>query len=208
MWERKGRGAPTSWILLCFWLGRSWCSTTSSPKALWYTSRWQLGVWYSSERLCSNAALPIPWNQCEWPRKWIKSNRVSFLGWGMTESSVPPILTSVFDDLAFILHFKKLKQYQQLSWVLFSPSYLQGIQLLVYERSQDLRVLWSVCSNNVKDRSFLHVGKFYSLIVVGSYQAASQQEIKTSYRNFSTRQSISPKDFGFLSQQKNNLERI
>lgn len=55
------------------------------------------------------------------------------------------------------------------------PSCLQGIQLLVYETSQYLRIPWGVCSNNVKERSHLHVGKFYSLVVVRSYQAASQR---------------------------------
>lgn len=69
---------------------------------------------FSLERLSSDTDLQISNDKHEWAKIYTP---VSLL----TQRAV---LTSSSDDLAFILHFKKLKQYQQLSWVIFPPLYL------------------------------------------------------------------------------------
>ena len=69
---------------------------------------------FSLERLSSDTDLQISNDKHEWAKIYTP---VSLL----TQRAV---LTSSSDDLAFILHFKKLKQYQQPSWVIFPPLYL------------------------------------------------------------------------------------
>lgn len=147
---------------------RSLFYTTNPPKTLWHTGCWQPGMQYSLERLCYDSDLQIPHNKCEWARKRIKPNLLSFLTQKAVFFKPPP---SSFDYLLSLSPtFKEFKIVSTAFKSYFSPLYLWGIQLLVHEKGHGFRTPGLSAPLMSKKDCFFTWGSYRSCSMFGCWK--------------------------------------